>query len=131
MNAKSIRSILQGLFFVALALALAPRAASALENQVGKFTIPFEVHWGGAVLPAGSYSISADSLNSSTMINVYKEDRPSAGFLIPAISWDATPTWSGKVQLVIDHKNGEAYVKELKVGSEGVALYYAAPKLKK
>ncbi|MGD0227076.1 MAG: hypothetical protein ABSF71_32520 [Terriglobia bacterium] len=131
MKAKSIRSFLQVLFFVALALALAPRAASALDNQVGKFTLPFEVHWGGAVLPAGSYRISADSLNSATLVNVYKENSPSAGFLIPAIGWDSTPASYGKVQLVIDHKNGEAYVKELKVGSEGVALYYAAPKLKK
>ena len=32
-------------------------AASAQPSFAGKFTLPYEVHWGQAVLPAGNYSI--------------------------------------------------------------------------
>jgi len=131
MKARSVRLILQWLFFVGLALALAPRSASALDKQLGNFSVPFDIHWGEALMPAGSYSISADSLGATTVINVSNQNATSGGFLIPAIGWDSTPALYGKVQLVIEHKDGKAYVKELKVGNQGVALYYAAPKAKK
>ena len=36
-------------------------AANAQPAWVGKFTLPYEVHWNHAVLPAGEYSIQADS----------------------------------------------------------------------
>ena len=37
-------------------------AANAQPTFVGKFTLPYEVHWGQAVLPAGEYSIRMDSV---------------------------------------------------------------------
>ncbi len=36
--------------------------ASAEPRFVGKFTLPYEVHWGHAVLPAGEYILRIDTL---------------------------------------------------------------------
>jgi hypothetical protein len=36
-------------------------AANAQPNFEGKFTLPYEVHWNHAVLPAGEYAIQVDS----------------------------------------------------------------------
>jgi len=45
---------------LALAICAAASAASAQPLVRGSFTLPYEVHWGKAVLPAGDYSISIE-----------------------------------------------------------------------
>jgi hypothetical protein len=131
MKTKLIGSFLWGLVFAALALTLAPRAAKAQANEIGEFTLPFEVHWGTAVLPAGAYRFSVGYLRPSNMVLVYKKSSPSAGYLIMPHGWNSTPASSGRGQLVFDRKDGEVYAKELQLGSESIALYFGAPKLKK
>jgi len=50
----------------AAALALAALAISGNEQNVykGKFTLPFETHWGSATLPAGDYTFVMSSASS-------------------------------------------------------------------
>ena len=36
--------------------------AAQAQAYTGKFTLPFTVRWGGAVLPAGGYSLAMDSI---------------------------------------------------------------------
>jgi hypothetical protein len=48
----------------ALALAALATSANAQSAYRGKFTLPFETHWGGAKLPAGDYSFVLPSLGS-------------------------------------------------------------------
>ena len=43
-------------------------AANAQVSFAGKFTLPYEVHWGRAVLPAGQYSIQMNSVAGPAMI---------------------------------------------------------------
>ena len=43
------------------ALATSGKAQNALQ---GKFTLPFETHWGGATLPAGDYTFTLASASS-------------------------------------------------------------------
>ncbi len=129
MKAIPISLVLQGLFFVALALTLAPRAAMAQETLAGSFTLPFEVHWGEAVLSAGGYTFTTDSSSPATMC-VHKEGSPYTGYFITAQGLDTIPPSSGATKLVIDRQNGEAFVKELQLGNEGLTLLYTAPKLK-
>ena len=131
MKAKSIRLFLLSLVFVALAGAVAPRVAKADEVEIGKFTVPFEVHWAGAVLPAGTYSIAADSVDSSTMVYVARESSPPTRYFVPALTKETRRTPFEKIRLLLDQSNGEVYVKELQVGSEGIAYLFSEPKLKK
>jgi len=131
MKKKLISTFLRGMMFLALAVALAPRSATAQVSEVGKFSLPFEVHWGTAVLPAGAYRFSVGDIGPSDVVHVFKEDGPSASYLILPHGWDRTAASSERSQLVFERKDGEVYVKELLLGSEGLTLYYGAPKLKK
>jgi hypothetical protein len=131
MKSKSISSFLAGLFLVALAVAVAPRSAMAVGDEIGKFTLPVEVHWGAAVLPAGAYSLMASDHSTTSMMCVYKQGSPNLGYFIPAQELVTIPTSMQKTQLVLDEKNGTIYVMELQLGGEGLEYHYSAPKLKK
>jgi hypothetical protein len=51
-------------FAVAVLLgSLSPGAAPAGDVYSGKVTLPFEVRWGGAILPAGEYWLTMDSID--------------------------------------------------------------------
>jgi hypothetical protein len=43
-------------------------AANAQPSFEGKFTLPYEVHWNRAVLPAGEYSIQVDAKGMPTVV---------------------------------------------------------------
>jgi hypothetical protein len=51
----------------AIAICLSVGSASA-QSLRGTFTLPYEVHWGVAVLPAGSYTITFDSLRGPAIV---------------------------------------------------------------
>ena len=54
---------------VAAAIAICVSASSASAQSLkATFTLPYEVHWGKAVLPAGPYSITFDSLSGPAII---------------------------------------------------------------
>src|ERR1700739_3972527 len=53
-----------------LTLAMCASAAAANAQSVtGKLTLPYEVHWGTATLPAGEYTITMDSIDSATLVH--------------------------------------------------------------
>src|ERR1700736_5215079 len=69
MKAKTMRHAIQvRLFAVVLLATFAFAAAANAETIAAKFTLPFEVHWGKTVLPAGVYTISMDSLANVALI---------------------------------------------------------------
>ena len=52
---------------LAVGLQAKPASAQSLE---GKFTLPSEVHWGSATLPAGDYSFTLDQGNGEGLVRV-------------------------------------------------------------
>jgi len=54
---------------VVLAAFVFTAAANAQPSFAGKFTLPYEVRWGQAVLPAGDYVIRMDSTASPAKIS--------------------------------------------------------------
>jgi hypothetical protein len=48
----------------ALALGALATSGSAQNAYQGKFTLPFETHWGNATLPAGDYTFAMSSASS-------------------------------------------------------------------
>jgi hypothetical protein len=52
---------------VALAAGTVTRTASAQVLR-GRFRLPYAVHWGKAVLPAGTYSITMDSVRGPALV---------------------------------------------------------------
>jgi phosphoheptose isomerase len=48
-------------FVLVIAAGIFTGTANAQPTFAGKFTLPYEVHWGRAILPAGNYLIRMDS----------------------------------------------------------------------
>ena len=131
MKSKTMRFFAQSLLFVASIVSLAPQAGMAMGDKVGEFTLPVEVHWGEVVLPAGAYSISANTQGASSTMCVYKQGSPTVGYVMPAVEQETIPASSQKTELVLGVKDGIVYVKALQLKGEGLELHYAATKLKK
>ena len=67
-QATRYRSSLKLLLSVVFTTCVITIAANAQPTFVGKFTLPYEVHWGQAVLPAGEYSIRMDSMAAGAKV---------------------------------------------------------------
>jgi hypothetical protein len=60
-------------------------AANAQPSFAGKFTLPYEVHWGHAVLPPGDYLIRMNSIDAIAVISS-KDGSMSAFTGVPTIA---------------------------------------------
>lgn len=71
MKIKHVTSLgsLRLLLGVVIATSVFTAAANAQPSFAGKFTLPYEVRWGQAVLPAGDYVIRMDSTVSPAKIS--------------------------------------------------------------
>jgi hypothetical protein len=98
--------------------------ASAQSAIKGEFTLPFEVHWGRAVLPAGQYSFDMASLRTPEVIQVRGEG-VNVMLMAQATGDRPTPTDSA---LVLVRQGDKSVVRSLRLAPLGISLYYAAPK---
>lgn len=89
-------------------------AANAQPSFAGKFTLPFEVHWGQGVLPAGNYSIRMG---------------PSGPVEISAT--DGTRKILTKPPVVADSEKGSTYLTITSNGSERTVRSLNMPELGK
>jgi hypothetical protein len=110
------------LALVPLALCLSAGLGKAQNAYQGKFTLPFEVRWQNAVLPAGDYTISLRSA-----IVPYKMSVRGAGksVIILGVSGNDRAV-SEKSQLSLI-KVGDSYVvRSLEAGQIGLDINYSA-----
>jgi hypothetical protein len=70
MKVKAMRANIKTRLFAAVVLATSVFAVAAYAQPtfVGKFTLPYEVHWNHAVLPAGEYSIRMNTINGTPLV---------------------------------------------------------------
>jgi hypothetical protein len=109
-----------GLFSVA---AYAPPAA-AQQAAVGHFTLPREVRWQNATLPAGNYTFTLPSAANSCPMTVIGPN--GTVFEIGAvISHNESEAPSA---LILEMRNDALYVSELDLNAVGVQIHYRVPK---
>ena len=65
--AKTSLTLLKLAVAAAIAIGVSASSASA-QSLKATFTLPYEVRWGKAVLPAGPYTITFDSLSAPAII---------------------------------------------------------------
>ena len=53
-------------------LALCLNCSPASAQDAGKFTLPYEAHWGRMTLPAGEYSFRLNSEHLASILTVYR-----------------------------------------------------------
>jgi hypothetical protein len=95
-------------------------AANAQPTFVGKFTLPYEVHWGQAVLPAGQYSIQMNSVTGPAMITSANGSRTV---------FTRTPTLAdsdkGGKRLTITNLGNERRVRSMNLPQLGKMVIFA------
>lgn len=104
---------------VLLATCLSARSARAQSAFEGKFTLPFEAHWGQAMLPAGDYQLSITTTGNPTMVIIRdaKSGRHVAS-VAPPIRQDAT----GESALLIGTRGTQRVIHSLRVAELGVVF---------
>ncbi|SRR6266568_1000400 len=109
-----------------LALSLSPGLGRAQEPYKGKFTLPFEAHWGGAVLPAGDYTISMPTTAAPYLLFVRGEGK-TVFLLAQGVSEEPA---SDDSKLIVINAAGTETIRSLKAGQIGLAFDYSMPKSK-
>lgn len=94
-------------------------AANAQPRFVGKFTLPYEVQWNHAVLPAGEYSMRMDSREIPAVVRSSSSNR-SHFIAVPTIADCKT----GGANLLITIRGNEHRVRSLNLPALGVSLVY-------
>jgi len=118
---------LNQLALVALALCLSAGLGRAQDAYRGKFTLPFEAHWAGAVLPEGDYTISMPSTAAPYLLFVRGEGKS----VIILANGASEKQLSDDSKLIVVNMAGTETIAGLEAGQIGLALDYSAPKSKK
>jgi hypothetical protein len=121
MKTKTIRHLsrVRLLVIVTLATCAFAAAANAQSSFTGKFTLPYEVHWGTAILPAGEYTITMDTLHSAPLVQSASNNQLFYTRM-PMID-DST---KGSASLSITFLQGERKVRALNLPGFGRSLVY-------
>jgi hypothetical protein len=120
MKAKTIRHAIEVRLFAVVLLATCAFAAAAnAQTLAAKFTLPFEVHWGKNVLPAGKYTVSMDSSTNVALIR--SANGETVGFT--PVPTRAT-SHSGNTALFVMVRGNERLVRSLNLPSSGISLIY-------
>jgi hypothetical protein len=126
MKTKFIRIIAIATFGL-IAVCASASSASAQNAFQGKFTLPNDVRWANATLPAGDYTFS---LSSTTMSGRVFLQGPNGGaFILTSVTDKRNEGDSSK--LTIEHRGGISFVRSMYLAGLGVELRYRAPELPK
>jgi len=112
---------------VALALSVTTPVARAQGGYKGTFTLPFEARWAKAVLPAGDYTLSVDSISAPHL--VYVKGQSQSAILLAGVPDTRAESDHSRLTLV-ETANGYV-VQSLEIGQVGLRLDYPASKLNK
>ena len=98
--------------------------ASAHEAVKGHFTLPYQVRWQGASLPAGDYTFSLESLAGQSPMTLRGPN--GAMFQLGHIS-AGQPSEKASV-LILEWRDGAYFVREMDLSNLGVQIRYDVPK---
>lgn len=107
-----------------LLMGLSAGHAHAQDTMPLKFTLPFEVRWGIAILPAGDYSLSAESTSLSGFVIVRREPQGDAVALVRADSWEQVD-FPDHSKLVVEQRGEKAAVRALYLEDRRLIFHYA------
>jgi len=116
--------VIAALALTAVCTSATPATAQGVYN--GSFTLPHEVRWQNATLPAGDYTFEMKSLEASSLIRL---NGPKGSQFIPALVADEKV--SEQSMLVIETRGSISAVTELRLSGIGRTLRYAVPKAPK
>ncbi len=125
MKAIQSFSALKTLILALLVVGLSPGLVHAQEPLTQKFTLPYEVHWGTTVLPAGDYSLTLEPTNLWGFVTVRREPRGDAVALVRADSWEST-SLPDHSKLVLECRGDKATIRAMYLEDRGLLFHYAS-----
>jgi hypothetical protein len=122
---KSIQRFAYAAVLTLSALNFAPSLASA-QDTAGTFTLPHEVHWQKAVVPAGKYRFTIASNGPAEMLTLRKIGGSGAGFMMLVVDTEASKP-SDASELVMVPRSTGSFVSTMQLSEFGVTLHFAVP----
>lgn len=112
----------------AIAICASATPAAAQNAFQGSFTLPNDVRWQSAMLPAGDYTFA---MKSATIPNQIVVNGPGGnGSFIVTVATSKRVTGQASC-LIIEHRSGSSFVRELYLADLGLHLRYSVPKVPK
>ncbi len=99
----------------------------AQESVHGKFSLHEQVRWGAALVPAGDYEFSSNSIGPSFVLLLQRTDKHASGYLVLANSLE-TNVWSGSSKLTVVSQGKENFVTSLQLSRYGMVLNFPIPR---
>jgi hypothetical protein len=110
-----------------IALCATATPASAQNAFKGTFTLPDDVRWASATMPAGDYSFVLKSAATPAVIRV---DGPNGSAFILPVEADRKDSGDSS-RLTIERRGATRFVSEIYLADLGLHLHYSAPSLPK
>jgi hypothetical protein len=126
MSSARYLKVVSKLGFAALALALLAGGGNAVTAYQGKFTLPFEVVWGGSTLPAGDYTFVLESQSSPYTLYIRGQ---KTNVIVRALSAD-TGVLASSARLDLVDISDVHIIKNFEAPDLGVTFSYYTPKEK-
>jgi hypothetical protein len=122
-----IRKFVYATMLALTTLNFEPALASAQEPARGQFTLPHNVHWQNALVPAGDYRFSFESNGALGMLTLTKmSSGRHAGFLFLVSDTDETKS-AGVGRLVLEATPEGSYVSTMQLPEFGMTLHFPVP----
>jgi len=121
---KSIRNrmlVIAAFALAAVCVSVIP--VSAQTAVKGSFTLPHEIQWQSATLPAGAYTFEIKSFSGPALMAIHG---PNGNRFITALV--ANQKTSERSMLLVEQRGGRSFVSELYLAEAGRCLRYAVPK---
>ncbi len=122
---KSLRKFASIAVLALVALSLAPSPASA-QSAHGSFTLPHEVHWQNAVVPAGTYRFSLEPRGPSELLTLRNLSGNREGFII-LVNHVGPSVPSDLDRLVLVSRAGKSFVRTLELPKFETTLHFTVP----
>jgi hypothetical protein len=123
---SSIRRFVYATLLAFTAFNFAPSLASAQAPASGKFSLPHDVYWQNAIVPAGEYRFSYDPGSGLGVLTLSKVNGAHAGFMFIVRDEENTKP-SGLSRLLLEKTAAGSYVEALQLPEFGMTLHFAAP----
>jgi hypothetical protein len=127
MTSRIVRHATKAALFAAVLLAacLFGSPANAQSDFQGKFTLPYETHWGKAVLPAGDYVMTFTHDNTQPMLMIRDaKSRLIVAYELTDVRDDSS---KGPSALLIGTQGTRRAVQSLRIAELGKTFVYERP----
>jgi hypothetical protein len=119
LNTTQHSATLKLILGVMIATCVFTAVANAQPIFLGTFTLPYEVHWNHAVLPAGEYAIRMDSKGALAVVRSMSSNK--LDYTAPPIIGDGE---KGATFLTVTIRGNERKVRSLNLSASGQSLIF-------